>query len=108
MSEFDLWYEGRHTPEPWVEHNGSVYMRPSILGRGARIADMIRDNSPVFRPTTQDANARRIVLCVNACRGLTGKELLEMADATHTKPEAELECPTCGALNDGTCTQHEE
>lgn len=57
----------KHTPEPWkVQH-------PHAGQRGWEIADSSGLNQ-VSQDVTE-ANARRIVACVNACRGLPTDEL---------------------------------
>lgn len=69
----------QHTPEPWamVQHD----YRPRIITEGARpyvLAEIRRihyplpDEDPHDREA--DANARRIVACVNACAGIPDPE----------------------------------
>lgn len=58
-----------HTPEPWeVSKVGHTYFIDQELSPFESIAKMIRDNT--------GNNARRIVACVNACKGLD-TEILE-------------------------------
>lgn len=72
----------KHTPEPWCITPGDLIFVSKVGGRGY-VAKMMPLNAPRDRkkglPTgTSDemcANARRIVACVNACRGLPTDEL---------------------------------
>ncbi|MGU5671202.1 hypothetical protein ACV1CZ_10755 [Aeromonas caviae] len=65
----------KHTPEPWVIWNGG----DGIMMYGARepkrggVALMC--SNELVSGRTAIANARRIVACVNACRGLPTDEL---------------------------------
>lgn len=59
----------QHTPEPWESHKTSVYF-PNLMGG----FDISGCPSP-------EANARRIVACVNACAGIS-TELLEQHGIT--------------------------
>lgn len=67
--------EQKHTPEPWKvtePKSGRVQISHSsggIVGHAPQICAMWNSNK-----VTQ-ANARRIVACVNACRGFSIEEL---------------------------------
>ena len=57
-----------HTSEPWREESGCV-----VREDGAPIARMIRDRTASeagIYPVERDENAKRIVACVNACKGI--------------------------------------
>ncbi len=82
----------KHTKEPWYydkdgdaispEHNRSVEV--------CSISSMdLRDNGRYCSGAITDANARRIVACVNACAGLDNYELEVLAHGT-AKDEIEL------------------
>lgn len=66
-----------HTKEPW-----SVKPGPKIIGNGEDLLgmpiDVARLNLTVGHYESEEANARRIVACVNACKGLPTKELEEL------------------------------
>ncbi|TNI35693.1 hypothetical protein [Aeromonas veronii] len=71
----------KHTQEPWCIPPGDLIFVSKVGGRGY-VAKMMPLDAPRDRkglPTdTSDemcANARRIVACVNACRGLSNDEL---------------------------------
>jgi hypothetical protein len=57
---------GDWTPGPWRTHDALVFFPDSIGGFSLQ-------NCPV-----PEANAQRIVACVNACEGLTEKELYDI------------------------------
>ncbi|MBP4059581.1 hypothetical protein [Aeromonas sp. Prich7-2] len=65
----------KHTPEPWVIWNGGdgimMYGREPKRG-GVALAMCCNE---LVSGRTAIANARRIVACVNACRGLPTDEL---------------------------------
>lgn len=65
---------GQHTPEPWcahtdgrVEHNNVTHF---VTDAGAGL---------ITYGHLSEANARRIVACVNACAGFSDDELREVA-----------------------------
>ena len=66
----------KHTPEPWFYHRqgfSTVYIEARI---GGGMLQEIAACGPCQDGTEQqDENARRIVACVNACRGLPTDEL---------------------------------
>lgn len=71
----------KHTPEPWHLPPGDLIFVSKVGGRGY-VAKMMPLDAPRDRkglPTDISdemcANARRIVACVNACRGLPTDEL---------------------------------
>lgn len=71
----------KHTPEPWHLPQGDLIFVSKVGGRGY-VAKMMPLDAPRDRkglPTDISdemcANARRIVACVNACRGLPTDEL---------------------------------
>lgn len=88
----------RHTPEPWVFEHGQDEIRApwrehfkpidgSLMGdyRGVVIASIEsahggRKSRP-FAISEAEANAQRIVDCVNACEGINPKAVPEMLDA---------------------------
>ncbi len=61
-----------HTREPWVYHSGMIWKPERKDNQMSEddipIARMARETSGTI-PTERDANARRIVACVNACKG---------------------------------------
>lgn len=64
-----------HTPEPWhVSTDGYAVSIPRGHGE-TTVADCFDAGRDEF-PATRQANARRIVACVNACEGI-GTETLE-------------------------------
>ena len=73
--------EVMHTPEPWIcggLYNSNIYGVDNIL-----IASAITNHEKSV--TKFNLNARRIVACVNACKGI-GTETLERYHEDH-KPE---------------------
>ena len=58
----------KHTPGPWAHRNGRIY-------QADRDVLTIANISRAFDGNFSEANARRIVACVNACRGLSTDEL---------------------------------
>ena len=66
-----------HTPEPWVLID--EFGRPWIQGFAkASVANCCL--TTMGGTTTERANARRIVACVNACAGATDKQVQAIAD----------------------------
>ena len=57
----------KYTPEPWSYHQRGTYF---VLTGGARVT--------IDGSAKNEANARRIVACVNACVGITTEELEEL------------------------------
>lgn len=62
-----------HTPEPWSAIDNNSYWE--IQSDDGQIGDACASNFMVGGKG--EVNARRIVACVNACRGLSTKELEE-------------------------------
>jgi hypothetical protein len=67
-----------HTPEPWKTHecfsdSGLIMGHALVDASGLRIADTIGADA---RRDVDDANASRIVACVNGCAGLAHPELV--------------------------------
>jgi hypothetical protein len=61
-----------HTPEPWEVRDGMVIK--AVGDDGAYVAAAVR--APAGHSKEQaDANARRIVACVNACAGIPTEDL---------------------------------
>lgn len=74
----------QHTPEPWkVSLEDSTPEWSVITAAGGRVVANINEETgpeliagvPVMRVVPGELNARRIVACVNACRGLPTDEL---------------------------------
>ena len=79
--------ESKHTPEPWKvgpTNPGRIYRDSGSLSKiGNPIA---RANVAIWPEGQEDANAARIVACVNACAGMADPEeeiaaLREVAEA---------------------------
>lgn len=67
----------QHTAEPWEVQFSPTRTRPIIFGSdGFGIAGVSRNAFHIDDPDTTEANARRIVACVNACKGI-GTDTLE-------------------------------
>lgn len=82
----------KHTPEPWKilpEECDKPYIRirGTILGGRYKIANVI---TPVYEGVHEREaeetreNARRIVACVNACKGLSTEDLESIAALGNT------------------------
>lgn len=73
MTTLPMTEQSVHTPEPWsVEHSTEVY------GPNSRhIADCSQSD---FTLLMNQANAHRIVACVNACAGIENEELEKLAN----------------------------
>lgn len=67
-----------HTPEPWLWHEQGDANEYCLLTSGKDWVISFRQNGGLM-PDTQRDNARRIVACVNACKGIT-TETLERVD----------------------------
>lgn len=73
--------EMKHTPEPWrvdvnAAHNVNMIVSSSCDAVGkSHIAQVLTANPYKVPQEVQDANAARIVACVNHCKGATNKEL---------------------------------
>ena len=63
-----------HTPEPWSAKPGYGYGR-SFSAYGICAADDAVAVTTLLGPEIDQANARRIVACVNACRGFSTQYL---------------------------------
>ena len=92
----------KHTAEPWEYAWGAIYARAASTSKGKkpmryltehdRVASPDRNN-PYTSPTERDANARRIVECVNACEGVTDFKALKHVLAA-IREGAYLDLPT--------------
>lgn len=60
--------EAKHTPEPWWTNGREIGDMPMMY---TKISNSISGNSY----EEAEANAHRIVACVNACEGITNEEL---------------------------------
>lgn len=69
----------KHTPGPWVQQfNGQIWAATETAPEGALIA---RAHSTGLNDQRMEANAARIVACVNACEGLADPSVVpEMAN----------------------------
>lgn len=70
-----------HTPEPWAHRNGRIYQADRDV---LTIANIARASDGDY----SEANARRIVACVNACAGVP-TELLEEYPAPFSEMRAQ-------------------
>jgi len=66
-----------HTPEPWFIAEEPLILLNEICGNDENGDPFIIASKNYNYPDLSNANARRIVACVNACRGLSTKELEE-------------------------------
>lgn len=78
---------GKHTPEPWSADEGDGYIRSlAVPTASSRICQVIRNKVPT---------ARRIVVCVNACAGLSTQNLEQeiryLGDRFRVQQDAMLE-----------------
>jgi hypothetical protein len=68
----------KHTAEPW-EVGASKQSVVKADGQNSKVIASIRTNDHLVNPRFQEgeaeANAERIVACVNACEGITNEEL---------------------------------
>ncbi len=63
----------KHTPEPWWDESGTIHAKADNWTEKVHSCDHPAKAS-------SDANARRIVACVNACAGLSNAVLEAIAD----------------------------
>lgn len=71
----------QHTKEPWytayLEDGAGMYSQDIFDADGKEIADVawypVKDGNKTY--TNREENAKRIVACVNACRGIPQKTL---------------------------------
>ncbi len=61
--------EKKHSPEPWSIHGDSTAQDFYIHGAN-RICDLTKPQGFYRSPVETEANAARIVACVNACEGI--------------------------------------
>ena len=66
----------KHTPEPW-ERNGKRIERIYL---GMKVSEQVELIARVYGEDSE-ANARRIVACVNACAGINPKAVPELVEA---------------------------
>lgn len=80
----------QHSPEPWKFHtNNNPEIGPTIKnGRGDIANVFIGDN---FTIGTAEGNAARIVVCVNACKGISNKELKDGGAVSYKELTATVE-----------------
>jgi hypothetical protein len=74
-----------HSPEPWLLSGDPMACRHHVTA----ITDAMGDYPLTLEPgdwTLSDSDARRIVACINACRGIP-TELLEMGYGPREDPE---------------------
>lgn len=77
----------KHTPGPWKilpEEDGVPYIRirGAVIGSRWRIANVLfpdYDGAPDSEIQETRENARRIVACLNACRGIPTDKLEQMS-----------------------------
>ena len=94
----------QHTPEPWDHQNCTVFAlderrcvnRFSALVQGGivRLGANVTFGTPTVRTSDAEleANARRIVECVNACEGIADPSVVpEMVEALKEAVDAEWE-----------------
>jgi len=74
----------QHTPEPWEAKviDGFTEQKPYILGPHREEIAVMLDwaTRPIF-PLEQQANADRIVACVNGCEGINPEAVPELVAA---------------------------
>jgi len=71
----------KHTPEPWdLMKHGVIYGGPlqQYANGSSRSQIAMSTGADFMAPGEQDANARRIVACVNACAGIDTGGLEQM------------------------------
>jgi len=71
----------QHTAEPWALH---LVYPPLIYGGGCIVAT-VDTSSP--EPGERDANAERIVACVNGCAGINPEAVPGLLEALHQSIE---------------------
>ena len=64
-----------HSPEPWVQYACEVFESDSNEELVAPVADCDSSSNGIPEKTKL-ANARRIVACVNACKGVSTTSLI--------------------------------
>lgn len=68
----------KHTPEPWVLFevgDGRPYLCPASDSDKTSVLTVIEEDGVMFAAVYKEADARRIVACVNACAGLETETL---------------------------------
>ena len=80
-----------HTPEPWAVYEGPEDRKELTVcyedksGQIVCVADCLQGEIP---PKERDANAARIIACVNGCAGLTEDEIKEAIHWYRTRKQA--------------------
>jgi len=74
----------QHTKEPWQWHAQGEANDYSLLTHDGRWVISFRQNGELM-PAKQEANARRIVACVNACTGIPTEELEDTGAVSRIK-----------------------
>jgi hypothetical protein len=77
----------KHTPEPWQAESLAIYA--DINGHKTMIGHLGVSSESWVEGDTCDANARRIVACVNACAAIA-TERLEACDQSDAKAMVDL------------------
>lgn len=83
-----------HSPEPWVEAYSTVF---TDTDRSHNRDLMVADCRKGVSASLARENARRIVACVNACRGISTERLektgrVHAHDCDHSHPDGECSC----------------
>lgn len=101
----------KHTPGPWWVDESSRYV--GFNGTFTEVSIMDADNLEVAKgmDTPDEANAARIVACVNACEGLADPEkdipsLLEIARLFIERCNSHGSNVGCGVVNEGKGRNH--
>lgn len=82
----------QHTAEPWdLMRHGAIYGGPvkEYANGSARSQIAMTTGADFTNPGEQQANARRIVACVNACAGIATDALEQHSDLTVLGLQAE-------------------
>lgn len=66
----------KHTPEPWIIPSGEHHITSAANDEVRKYwCITTRDTGRHYPPEVSNANARRIVACINACAGFSTEDL---------------------------------
>lgn len=77
----------KHTPEPWALRHDPMNPNPRIFGSDGSLVVIISEGRAFAKQT--EANAARIVACVNSCKGINPEAVPELLEALRRIAEHE-------------------
>lgn len=78
--------ELKHTPEPWRVGRHAVVADVPVVGGCSGTDDVDYYGGHLVCETVTEANAERIIACVNACKGINPEAVPDLLEACEALP----------------------